>query len=219
MRSTARFSSRLRDSSALVITAALHLGVAAIALVAVTIVAPKPKPPIVTRAIPDTIVPPPPLPDVRIPEVPVPATVKAPIVVIADPMPPEPWPEIRPGEPIVLDPGPIATPGKTAEPPARPMGPSRGARFDPRHASDAQPPYPAAARRLGEEGSVVVHVTIGRDGRVTAASIAASSGSPRLDAAALEQALKRWRFTPALADGAPVEAARDITVRFRLADA
>lgn len=212
------FRNRLRDSSALLITAGLHLGVAAIALVAVTVSVPIDKPPLIAIAVPDTVIPPAPAPDPRTPERPLKAIVKAPIFTVDTVPVPEQWPDSRPDEPAIA--GPIisdkTTP--TPEPTPRVTGPTQGARFDPRHAGAAQPPYPAAARRMGEEGSVVVHVTIGRDGRVLAATVAQSSGSPRLDAAAIAQALKAWRFTPALADGEAVEAARDITVRFRLAD-
>lgn len=219
MRPTRLFQNRLRDSSALIITAGLHIGVAAIALVAVTVAVPTPKPPIIVVAVPDTIVPPPQTPDPRITDQKVMVTAPEPVFTIADPQPPRPWADTRPSEPPIAGPmTPITIePSATTDP--VPRGPSRAARFDPRHAADLQPPYPPAARRLGEEGSVIVHITIGRDGRVQTATIAQSSGSSRLDEAAIAQALKRWRFTPALADGEPVEATRDITVRFRLAEA
>lgn len=219
------FQNRLRDSSALLITAAIHIGVAAIALVAVTVSAPPPRPPIETRSIPAPDVPtPPPLPAPPTVEQPIGDPLKAPQIFVEALPPPAAWPDSRPSEPAIAaetltgsGAATVIAPPADPAPPAR--GPARTARFDPRHAGDAQPPYPAAARRMGEEGSVIVHVTIGRDGRVRAATIAQSSGSPRLDEAAIAQALKRWRFIPALADGEAIEAVRDITVRFRLAEA
>lgn len=48
-----------------------------------------------------------------------------------------------------------------------------------------RPEYPAKAKRLEQEGTVVVKLTIGTDGAVTAAGVAQSSGSPLLDAAAV----------------------------------
>ena len=45
--------------------------------------------------------------------------------------------------------------------------------------------YPEEARRRGEEGRVTLRFTVERSGRVTEASVAASSGSAALDAAAL----------------------------------
>ena len=47
--------------------------------------------------------------------------------------------------------------------------------------------YPAEALALGLEGTVRVTVVIGPDGRVKAASVAASSGHPLLDAEAVRK--------------------------------
>ncbi|POA40159.1 energy transducer TonB, partial [Pseudomonas sp. MPR-ANC1] len=60
-----------------------------------------------------------------------------------------------------------------------------------------EPLYPAAARRLNEEGVVVVRVQVGVDGRPVAVDVATSSGSPRLDSAALAS-VRRWLFQPAV---------------------
>lgn len=49
----------------------------------------------------------------------------------------------------------------------------------------AQPDYPEAARRRGESGTAVVRFVVGVDGRVESARIQQSSGSARLDDAAL----------------------------------
>lgn len=46
--------------------------------------------------------------------------------------------------------------------------------------------YPSEARSRGEEGEVLVALTIGRDGRVTARRLHRSAGSSSLDAAALD---------------------------------
>ncbi|MCO4876386.1 TonB family protein [Paraburkholderia caribensis] len=47
------------------------------------------------------------------------------------------------------------------------------------------PEYPSKAKRLQQEGTVVIKLTIGTDGQVTAARVARSSGFDSLDAAAL----------------------------------
>lgn len=79
-----------------------------------------------------------------------------------------------------------------------------------------QPPaYPRAARRAGWEGTVLVAVLVGADGGCRRATVAASSGHPVLDQAALE-AVRGWRFSPALRAGAPVESEVEVPVVFRL---
>ncbi len=208
-----------RDRSGLFITVALHAGVAAIALLAVTTTTiTRPPPPIISDNIPDTPRQLTPAPDPVIRELIIPLDVPLPDPIVdtapdanSRPLVTSPEPPVRPaagtGDAVVV------------QPPPQPAGPTRIARFDPRHAASAQPPYPAASRRLEEEGTVTIHVRIGRDGRVLAATLAQSSGFPRLDAAALAHALAAWRFTPALEAGVAVEATRDIKVDFRLASA
>lgn len=75
--------------------------------------------------------------------------------------------------------------------------------------------YPAASRRLGEEGRVAVLVTVGAGGRASAHSIAESSGFDRLDAA-ISCVMRRLEFNPARRDGAAVEASVLLPIVFRL---
>lgn len=58
------------------------------------------------------------------------------------------------------------------------------------------PAYPSAAAELGESGTTLLRVHVDRDGLPEDVHIAHSSGSIRLDRAALN-AVKRWRFIPA----------------------
>lgn len=90
------------------------------------------------------------------------------------------------------------------------------AEYDLRYLDDFQPEYPEAARRKGQEGSVVVEVRIGADGRVKEASIAESSGSPLLDEAASRHARRHWRFHPATRGAELVESITRVTVDFDL---
>ena len=90
------------------------------------------------------------------------------------------------------------------------------ATVDPRYARDLQPEYPAGERRAERTGTVTVRVTIGRDGRVTAAECIASA-SDAFCRATRAQALSKWRFRPATRDGVAVESTREMTVRFQLA--
>ncbi len=77
------------------------------------------------------------------------------------------------------------------------------------------PAYPWLARRNGEEGRVVVRVTVDAAGRAAMTELARSSGHQRLDRAALE-ALERWRFAPAERGGRPVPGTVEVPVTFRL---
>lgn len=63
---------------------------------------------------------------------------------------------------------------------------------------------PAAARRAGESGTVLLKLTVGIQGVATAVELARSSGSTRLDNAALQGA-RLLRFKPATRGGQPIE--------------
>ncbi|MFO0233172.1 MAG: energy transducer TonB [Burkholderiales bacterium] len=91
-----------------------------------------------------------------------------------------------------------------------------GPRVDASWSGNAAPPYPAAARRLGEQGEVRLDVHVGADGAVLDVQLRVSSGSPTLDRAAIDT-VRRWRFRPATVDGQPVpEWYRDWKWVFRL---
>ncbi len=85
-------------------------------------------------------------------------------------------------------------PGLLAEPLPRIPTPEEGARLDALAFAETfvnqvvrDQGYPAEALALGLEGTVRVTVVIGPDGRVKAASVAASSGHPLLDAEAVRK--------------------------------
>ena len=81
--------------------------------------------------------------------------------------------------------------------------------------NNPRPPYPSMSRRLGEQGTVVVHVYIGVDGRATQAQIASSSGYERLDQVA-RQTVLGWRFVPGRRGGVPEGMWFDVPIRFDL---
>lgn len=70
---------------------------------------------------------------------------------------------------------------------------------------------------MGWEGSVVLHVLVDAQGGAAEVTVAAGSGQPVLDASAVE-AVRRWRFSPALEAGKPVTRVHDVRIRFRLDD-
>jgi TonB family protein len=76
-----------------------------------------------------------------------------------------------------------------------------------------EPAYPDDAKREGIEGTVKLHVVVGRDGAVE--SVEPVSG-PSLLAKAAMSAVREWRYAQTLLGGQPVETEQDIVVRFRL---
>jgi protein TonB len=88
--------------------------------------------------------------------------------------------------------------------------------IDPKFRRRFQPDYPPTSRRLGEEGSVILQVLVGADGKVQEGKIKTSSGFSRLDEAALKHALRAWRFTPGTEDGAPVTVWHSVKVTFKI---
>lgn len=69
-------------------------------------------------------------------------------------------------------------------------------RFDAAYLDNPAPPYPPLARRMGEQGNVVLRVLVSSVGTAEQVALKSSSGSMRLDQSALET-VKRWRFVPA----------------------
>ncbi|SLN76677.1 energy transducer TonB [Oceanibacterium hippocampi] len=84
-------------------------------------------------------------------------------------------------------------------------------------AGNARPRYPFIARRNGQEGRVLLRLRVSASGDVSGIEIAATSGFPLLDKAAVE-AVRTWRYTPASRAGRPVEARLEVPVVFRLTD-
>jgi protein TonB len=162
-----------------------------------------------------------------------------------DPPPPEPVadpkptpksetsiPRPKPIVPVTLpDPGPVlefsddpilplgngsgAGDALVIEPPAKPAPVMTGAEIDPRYMRDFQPSYPPSKIRMEQEGRVTVRILVGANGRVLQLQ---PVGNPDADflAATRKQALAKWRFRPATRDGVPIEAWREISVRFEL---
>jgi TonB family protein len=77
-----------------------------------------------------------------------------------------------------------------------PCGGTRPLVLRPILATHLQPPYPADAQRLNEEGATTLRVEIAPDGGVVAGMVVTSSGSPRLDQAALDFVKARYRWEP-----------------------
>lgn len=77
------------------------------------------------------------------------------------------------------------------------------------------PRYPHESRRKREQGTAVLLVIVGTDGRVEAISVATSSGSRRLDEAALN-AVRGWRWQPRRQAGQAVKVRGIVEIPFVL---
>ncbi len=89
------------------------------------------------------------------------------------------------------------------------------ARFDADYLDNPKPVYPHAARRLGEQGKVLLRVHVSADGHAERVEIKVSSGFARLDQAA-EDAVSRWRFVPARRGDQAIAAWVQVPVTFQL---
>lgn len=77
------------------------------------------------------------------------------------------------------------------------------------------PEYPAASKRLREQGKVMLRVFVSEAGRADKVEIGQSSGSVRLDWAA-QEAVRAWRFVPAHQAGQAVSAWVIVPIQFTL---
>lgn len=160
------------------------------------------------------------------------------------PVPPPPPPEVVPVQPAVTPPAPATTvrravvPDRTPVAPpvvdggslaadpappvdagagdvgAAPSGPVSGVRLA--YAEASAPPYPREALRSGHQGTVVLQVLVGVDGRPLEVSVETGSGYRQLDEAARRHVLRHWRFQPAMRDGQAVQAIGLVPIAFSL---
>ena len=129
------------------------------------------------------------------------APVDAPITTAGDGLPTQPGPPApaRPAPPSVA----VLPPDEITQTAA------------PRGGYQVKPSYPMSARRAGIQGSTLLGVFVGADGRVGDVVVKQSAGHPDLDAAAAD-AVRRWRFEPARRGSEPVAMWVLLPVEFRL---
>jgi len=77
------------------------------------------------------------------------------------------------------------------------------------------PSYPALARQAGIEGTVLLRVVVGTDGKVEQASVIQSDVTPAMEKAAIAAA-KKFLFKPAKQRTVPVRASMAVPIRFKL---
>lgn len=68
----------------------------------------------------------------------------------------------------------------------------------------SKPEYPSASTRLNEEGVTGLSLLVTANGRVTDVEVYSTSGSERLDAAAIKHAQHNWAFSPCTENGVAV---------------
>lgn len=117
----------------------------------------------------------------------------------------------------VVDPAPDAfvVPDAGGAPDPAPAGqPVAGVRLE--YASAPAPRYSAELVRAGAQGTVLLQVRVGEDGRPLDVVVHRSSGNRRLDRLAQQHVLAHWTFRPAMRDGQPVQAIGLVPIDFRL---
>ncbi len=82
-----------------------------------------------------------------------------------------------------------------------------------------KPEYPSAAARLGEQGATGLSLYISAQGLVEDVKLLSSSGSKRLDDAALKHVKRNWSFSPCVEDGRAVACWFNTKLVWRLEDA
>ena len=162
-----------------------------------------PRPPIDVSFDVDTVetpIPPPTIDRIPLPPPEAPPTGE---VVIRQPLAPNPGTTIT-----TRVPGPAAVPTPVPEVVRSPARAIAG--------TQTGPAYPPISRRLAEQGTVRLRVTVGTDGRVTETMLLESSGFERLDNAAAAWVVRHWRYEPAMEGNRAIESRVEAVLTFRL---
>lgn len=112
---------------------------------------------------------------------------------------------------------PVAAPAETKPAPPAPAAeaPLKQARFDADYLKNPAPPYPPLSRRMGEEGKVILRVSVNSNGTADHVEIRTSSGSQRLDDSA-QRTVATWKFIPAKRGDEPVQSWVLVPIIFKL---
>src|SRR5690606_32137338 len=110
---------------------------------------------------------------------------------------------------------PMAFPAPPPEPVAPPVAPTTRPTTLPHPIQQPAPRYPRDAYRRGEQGTVLLRVHVNARGEPGDIDLIDSSGSRSLDRAAID-AVRRWRFAPAMQGETPVEGTVQVPIEFAL---
>jgi periplasmic protein TonB len=136
-----------------------------------------------------------------------------------------PVPQVAPPPPIE-DQEAVPDPAKTQPAPETPPPPVNAAPTPQKSAASGAlalagyyrnppPRYPEEARKLQQQGRVLLEVGVTAEGRVSSVKLKESSGFPLLDQAALE-GVQNWRFRAARMAGLRMDTVVDVPIRFQL---
>lgn len=160
------------------------------------------------------LTPPPPPPAAEEPPPPSQPRIVAPPPLVQVPLPPV--------QQVVTTPisSPSPTPTIAAPPPvavavSAPPSTVQSNDLSTRMLSGKPPRYPIDSRRKHEQGTVLLSLTLGLDGKVSMINIAKSSGFARLDDAARD-AVRNWRWAPTIRDGQAVMVRGLVEIPFML---
>ena len=197
-----------------IISIAMHAAVATAVIVSVSATPPAlPSAPIMVRMITSPMPEPLRPPEPEILPLPKPATKKpqpAPkTLLVAE------KPAAEPDKPAEAAPAPPPPPAAAVAGEPKPAPIELPPRFDAAYLNNPSPPYPLLAKRMGEQGRVMLRVHVSADGAAETVELRSSSGSARLDQSAIDT-VKRWRFVPAKLGTQPIAAWVLVPINFML---
>lgn len=117
-------------------------------------------------------------------------------------------------EPIKETPAPEPAPEPVKEP-EKPAEPIRLDGNELECPQKAEPAYPPASRRMGEQGSVKLRLELDDAGNITSVKVLQSSGHIRLDNAGMA-AVRNWKCNAPTRDGKPARAIATQVFEFKL---
>jgi protein TonB len=139
-------------------------------------------------------------------------------------LPPPPPAAVRPPPTIAAPPPQIviaAPPPPVVVPKAAPPPPPAEPPTEPKEIARTHtiPPYPPLSQRMGEQGTTQLACEIGTDGKPTGCTVAKTSGSPRLDEAAMGYVKDHYTWQPATREGKPVAGKTQLNIVWDLKNA
>lgn len=109
-------------------------------------------------------------------------------------------------------------PLQAAPPPSLVPPPPAPVKLEAIERTHTKAPYPALSQRMGEQGTTELMIVVGPDGVPITVEVTTSSGSQRLDNAAIEHVKARWRWVAPTQNGKPVEARTTARMVWNLQD-